>query len=131
MSPVRWVALVTCVAAIAGPVAAQSILQFDQWMQKIDRHSQSIQRNVAARESVAALADAREVGDLYKQMADYFARRGDNTEDAVRLSKEGAVLAEAVVKSLQENDFAAASRSVTSITHACRDCHVRYKPLEP
>ncbi len=100
-------------------------------MQKIDRRSQSIQRNLAARESVAALADAREIGELYRLMEDYFARRGGNSEDAVKLSKDGAGLLDATAKSLQANDFDGALRSATSLTRACRDCHVKYKPLDP
>lgn len=140
MSPACWfgiysratrVVLAACLVAVAGPVAAQSILQFDQWMQKIDRRSQSIQRHLTARESAAAQADAREVGELYQLMEDYFIRRGSNSEDAVKFSRDGAELADAVVKLLQLNDFDGASRSVASITHACRDCHIKYKPLDP
>jgi hypothetical protein len=100
-------------------------------MQKIDRRSQSIQRNLAARELVGALADAREVGELYRLMEGYFGRRGGNSEDAVKFSRDGAALADAVVKSLQGNDFDGASEFATSITRACRECHVRYKPLDP
>jgi hypothetical protein len=117
---------------IAGIPAAesQSVLQFDKWMQRIDRRSQSIQRNIAARDSVAALTDAREVGELYSLMADYFEQRGDAAE-AVKLSREGAALAAAAANSLQGNDYDAASFSAKSIAKACRDCHVRYKPLDP
>jgi hypothetical protein len=99
-------------------------------MQRIDRRSQSIQRNLAVRDAAAALADAREVGDLYRRMKDYFSQRGDATE-AVRLAGDGAVLADTVVKSLQGSDFITASISATSIARACRDCHIRYKPLDP
>jgi hypothetical protein len=99
-------------------------------MQKIDRRSQSMQRDLTARDSAASAADAREVIDLYRLMAEFFSKRADAT-DAVKFSKDGAELAEAVVISLQGNDLEAASRSATSITRACRDCHFKYKPLEP
>lgn len=99
-------------------------------MQRIDRRSQSMQRNITARDPVAASTDAREVAELYGFMADYFTQRGDAAE-AVKLARDGAVLAGTVVDSLRESDFAGASRYARSIATACRDCHIRYKPLEP
>ena len=140
MTRARWargaartakVVLATCCVAAAAPIAAESILQFDQWMQKIDRRSQSMQRDLAAHAPAAALSDAREIGELYRLMQDYFVRRGDNSEDAVKLSRDGAALADAVAGLVQENDFDGALRSAGALTRACRDCHVRYKPLEP
>lgn len=125
-----WVVLATCFIAAVKPAASQSILQFDSWMQKVDRRSQSIQRNLAVRDSAAALADAREIGKLYRLMEDYFTQRGDAV-DAVKLASDGATLADAVARSLQGNDFTTAFVSATSIARACRDCHIKYKPLDP
>jgi len=119
-----------CLIAVAGPVASQSILQFDRWMQRIDRRSQSILRNISVRDAAAASADAREVGELYGLMENYFLQRS-GADDAVKFSKDGVALAAAVVRSLEGSDFEEASHAATSITHACRDCHIRYKPLEP
>jgi hypothetical protein len=123
----RWIVLAAWVAA-ASPAASQSVLQFDKWMQRIDRRSQGVQRNLALRDPVAAAADAREVGELYRLLEVYFTQRGDAV-DAVRLSRDGAALADAVITSVQANDFDAASRSALSIARACRDCHIEYKPL--
>src|SRR5581483_10384542 len=112
------------------PAASQSVLEFDAWMQKIDRRSQSVQRNLASRNPAAALADARELGELYKLMEGYFTRRGD-AADAARFAAEGGALIDAAVVSLQSNDFDAAARSASSVARACRECHIEYKPLEP
>lgn len=120
--------LVACLLVAAGPAVAQSILQFDTWMQRIDRRSQSVQRHLAQRGSADAISDAREVGELYRLMAGYFTERGD-AADAVKLAKDGAALADAVITSVQAEDFDAASRSAISIARACRDCHIQYKPL--
>lgn len=128
---IRWIAVAACIIAGAGrPAASQSVLEFDAWMQKIDRRSQSVQRNLALRNPVAALADARELGALYKLMQTYFAQRGD-AADAARFATEGSALIGAAVVSLQSNDFDAASRSVSSVARACRECHIKYKPLVP
>lgn len=110
-------------------VRAQSVLDFDEWMQKIDRRSQSMQRNLTRKDVNGATADAREIGELYGSMETYFARKG-NAANAVKLSKEGRDLAATVVGSMTGNDFAAASQAALGIAHACRTCHLEYKPLE-
>lgn len=114
----------------AGKMAvAQSVLDFDEWMQRIDRRSQSVQRNLAAGDGNAAVADAREIGELYGSMEAYFSRRG-NADNAVKLSREGRDLAATVVSSVAAKDFAAASKAAVSIARACRSCHSEYKPLD-
>ena len=110
-------------------VCAQSVLDFDEWMQKIDRRSQSVQRNLIRKDVDGATADAREIAELYGSMETYFTRRG-NAGNAVKLSKEGRDLAATVVESVAANDFAAASQAAVGIAHACRTCHLEYKPLE-
>ena len=124
---------VTSVAALAVFAAAQvafgqSVLDFDEWMQRIDRRSQSVQRNLAAGDANTASADAREIGELYGSMEAYFSRK-DNADNAVKLSREGRELAATVVRSVAAKDFAAASKAAVSIARACRACHLDYKPL--
>ena len=88
-----------------------------------------MQRNLAAEEADAAIADAREIGELYGSMEAYFSRRG-NADKAVKLSREGRELAATVVRSVTAKDFATASRAAVSIARACRSCHSEYKPLD-
>ena len=126
------VAIAIALAALAATeqVAwAQSVLEFDEWMQKIDRKSQSVQRYLTNKDANGATADARQIGELYGSMEAYFSRKG-NAADAVKLSKEGRELAATVVKSVAGKDFAAASQAALSIARACRTCHLAYKPLD-
>jgi hypothetical protein len=123
-------AFAACLVAAAVPATPQSVLQLDKWMQSVDRRSQAMQRNLARQDSAAALSDAREVGELYRLMQDYFTQRGDATE-AAKLASDGAALADDVIKSLQSDDLDTASVSAISIARGCRDCHVKYKPLDP
>ncbi len=108
---------------------AQSILDFDEWMQKIDRRSQSVQRNLARKDAGAASADAREIADLYGSMETFFNSKGISG-NAIKLSREGRELAATVVKSVAGNDFATATEAAVGIAHACRTCHLQYKPLD-
>jgi hypothetical protein len=125
------VAVVVATGVLAAGQAAfgQSVLDFDDWMEKIDRRSQSVQRNLANKSADAASADAREIGDLYGSMETYFTRRG-NADNAVKLSKEGKDLAATVIRAAAAKDFAAASQAAVTIAKACRTCHAEYKPLE-
>src|SRR5882757_5151102 len=124
------VALAALAVFGAGEVAfGQSVLDFDEWMQRIDRRSQSVQRNLAAGDGNAASADAREIGELYGSMEAYFSRRG-NADNAVKLSREGRELAATVVRSVAAKDFATASKAAVSIARGCRTCHLDYKPLD-
>jgi hypothetical protein len=124
------ITLVAFAVLAAGQVAlGQSVLDFDEWMQRIDRRSQSVQRNLAAADAGAASADAREIGELYGSMEAYFSRRG-NAGNAVKLSREGRELAATVVRSVASKDFATASKAAVSIARACRACHLDYKPLD-
>lgn len=108
---------------------AQSILEFDKWMQAIERRSQSVQRNLTARDAEAAAADAREIGELYGRLEQFFLKKAD-AANAVRLSREGRELSASVVRAVAAGDFKAASSAAISVARACRDCHFEYKPLE-
>jgi len=131
LSPKRRAALLlVALCAAAGNDCAQSILQFDRWMQRIERRSQSVQRHLTAKEAPSAIADAQEISELYQLMEQYFAQR-ENSANAVKISRDGRDLAAAIVNGVQASDFEAASRSAISLARACRDCHFEYKPLDP
>ena len=127
-----WKRRLLCAAwslSLLVPVAApQSILDFDEWMQRIDEGSQHLQRRIAARDVPAATAAAREIEELYALMEQFFAKRDDST-DAVRWSREGREYAQRAQSELGARRFAAARRHALAIAHGCRDCHYQYKPL--
>ena len=122
--------LVCCalLAAISLGAAAQNILDFDDWMQRIDDGSQNLQRHIAARDSGAATAAAREIEEMYALMEKFFEKRGE-ADDAVRWSREGREFAIRAQADLSARRFAAARRNALAIAHGCRDCHFNYKPL--
>jgi hypothetical protein len=128
----RRMAAACCAVVLIGglPAAAgaQSIFDFDDWMQRIDDGSQDLQRHIAARDSKAATATAREIEELYGLMEEFFGKRRESAS-AVRYSREGRDSARAALRALATGKFAAARRSALDIAHGCRDCHYNYKPL--
>jgi len=131
-SPVRaWLRLLVVavfVALLSFAALAQNILDFDDWMQRIDDGSQDLQRHIAARDAQAASAAAREIEELYGLMEKFFEKRGDAAE-AVRSSREGLEFARKAQRELAAGRFGNARRSALAIAHGCRDCHFNYKPL--
>ena len=123
------VTLVTLAAAAITTARAASVLDFDVWMRAIDKHSVDVQKNIDARKSEAAIADAREIERLYGLMETYFVDDG-HAPDAVTLSQSGKALAAGIPASLAAQDFDGAARSAVELAHACNDCHDNHKPFQ-
>jgi hypothetical protein len=118
----------TLMAALSFGVAAQNLLDFDDWMQRIEDGSLDLQRHIAARDPQAASGAAREIEEMYGQMEKFFEKRGD-ADDAVRWSREGRQFAARAQADLAAGRYVSARRNALAIAHACRDCHFIYKPL--
>jgi len=123
------VALVTLAAAGLTGARAASVLDFDVWMRAIDKHSVEVQKNIDARKTEAAAADARELARLYGLMETYFVDDG-HAPDAVTLSPSGKALATGIPAALAAQDFDGAASSALAIAHACNDCHDNHKPFQ-
>jgi len=123
-------------AALAGIGAAflsvqafgQSADEFDAWMRTIDEKNQSVQRNIAAKDASAAAEDARAIQDTFRQVEEFWKRRG-HAEDAADLSRKAEERAAEVVKSIAAKDFDAASAQSIGIAETCTACHRLYRPL--
>ena len=123
------VAVIALVAAAATAARAASVLDFDVWMRAIDKHSVDVQKNIAAGNTDAAVADALELARLYGLMEAYFVEDG-HAPDAVTLSQSGKALAVAIPTALAAKDADGAARSALELAHACNDCHDNHKPFQ-
>ena len=123
------VSLVALCAAAATAARAASVLDFDVWMRAIDKRSVDVQKNIEARKTAAAVADAQELARLYGLMETYFVDDG-KAPDAVALSRSGKALAAGIPAALAAQDFDGAASSALAIAHACNDCHDNHKPFQ-
>ena len=105
--------------------AADGELDMDL-MQTIEDTNKSLASNIAMQNAAGSTADARELHTLFVQVEAHFAAKGD-APDAVDLSRKSKDLAEAIVKSVGDKNFEAASNSATDLSRACRTCHTFYK----
>ena len=123
------VSLVTLSAIAITAARAASVLDFDVWMRAIDKRSVDVQKNIEARKSDAAIADAREIERLYGLMETYFVDDG-HAPDAVTLSQSGKTLAAGIPTAIAAQDFDGAAKAALEISHACNDCHDVHKPFQ-
>ena len=123
------VSLVALSAVALTAARAASVLDFDVWMRAIDKRSVDVQKNIDARKTEAAAADARELARLYALMETYFIDDG-HAPDAVTLSQSGKALAAGIPAALEAQDFDGASKAALEISHACNDCHDVHKPFQ-
>ena len=123
------VAILTLAAIAATAARAASVLDFEVWMRSSDKHSVDVQRNLEARNPVAAAADAQELSRLYGLMAQYVVDDG-HAADAVEFSRSGKALADAIPPAIAAGDFDAASKAALDLSHACNDCHDVHKPFQ-
>ena len=123
------VVLVTLVAAVATAARAASILDFDVWMRAIDKRSVDVQKNIDARKTEAATADAQELARLYQLMETYFVDDA-HSADAVEMSRSGKAFAAAIGPALAAKDYDGASKAALDLSHACNDCHDVHKPFQ-
>jgi hypothetical protein len=117
-----------CLALLATTLLAQSVDEFDGWMRTIDEKNQSVQRNIAAKDSVAAAADAKTLGETFQLVENFWKQRG-NAPDAVELSQKARQQAAAVAQAIAAKDFDGASAQSIRIAETCTACHRLYRPL--
>ena len=123
------VATLAITAGIVTVARAASVLDFDVWMRSIDKHSVEVQKNIDARKTDAAIADAQELARLYGLMEAYFVNDG-HAEDAVTMSRSGKDLAAAIAPAITAQDYDKASKAAVDLAHACNDCHDVHKPFQ-
>jgi len=107
---------------------AQSPDEFDAWMRTIDEKTQSVQRNIAAKDAKAATDDAKTMQHTFRLVEQFWKQRG-HAEDAVDLAQKAEERAADVVKSIAAKDFDTASAQSIKIAETCTACHRLYRPL--
>lgn len=107
---------------------AASILDFDNWMQRIEKRALSMQRNMKRGNGAAGAADAREIEELYRLMQAWFEQAG-NAEEAVQISRRGREFAALLATRSAAGQFEDARETVRSLMRDCQTCHREYKPL--
>ena len=95
-------------------------------MQIMEDTQKSLSSNIALKASKGALADARELEEMFKEVEEFFVKKG-NAADGVTWSQESRALAGGVAKAVAASDFDGASQKAVSLAKTCKACHAIYK----
>jgi len=131
----RTVALIAVAAlSIGGAAYAASILEFDRWMQRVEKKMLSVQKNFQRKNIEAAASEAKEIEELYRLMQVFFENRKHpdqkDTEKGIAMFKEGREAAAQMAVHAAAGNFDAAQASAKTIARDCKACHREYKPLD-
>lgn len=111
---------------IAGSVAAALDEIEEDFMQDVEDIQKSMTSNISLQDAATATSEAKELEAMFKDVEDFYVRKGD-AADAVDWSKESRAYLADIVKSLNTKNFDAASESAVALAKTCKACHKIYK----
>ena len=114
---------------ISSAAYAVSILEFDRWMQRIEKKMLSVQKHIQRKDSQSAVMEAKEIEELYRLTQVYFESKTDAIK-GVQMSKDGRDAASQMALHAAAGNFDSAQAAAKLIARDCRPCHREYKPLD-
>jgi len=96
------------------------------WMKAIEDANKNLASDIALKNTKSAVADAKELEELFIKVDGFFSDKGD-AHEAVALSKKSLELTHAISSAVSAGDFDAATESATTLSRTCRSCHTFYK----
>ncbi|MFL9710374.1 hypothetical protein [Methylobacillus sp. Pita1] len=111
---------------IAGSVAAALDEIEEDFMQDIEDIQKSMTSNISLQDAATATSEAQELEVMFKDVEDFYVRKGD-APDAVDWSKESRTYLTEIVTALNKKNFATASESAVALAKTCKACHKIYK----
>jgi cytochrome c556 len=105
---------------------AQSEGDYQGWMKSNPVNMASLNKNLAAKDGAAAAADAQKLEATFKQVEDFWKKRG-GADDAVNFAAKAQAAAASVAKDAQAGNFDQAAADVKSLQANCGGCHMAHR----
>lgn len=121
----NYVLAVVAALLVAGALA-QSEADYQSWMKSNPPTVGSLNRNIAAKDGAAAAADAQKLEATFKQVEDFWKKRG-GADDAVNFAAKAQTAAAAVAKDASAGNFDQAAADVKSLQANCGGCHMAHR----
>jgi hypothetical protein len=118
--------LVAIGALIVVGALAQSDSDFQTWMKSNPATMGSLNKNIAAKDGAAASADAQKLEATFKQVEDFWKKRG-GADDAVNFATKAQTAAAAIAKDASAGNFDQAAADVKSLQSNCGGCHMAHR----
>ena len=119
--------IVMAVSAVfsAALLSAQSESDYQGWMKTVGATTDSLLKNVAAKDAAAVTASAQTLQDTFKQVEMFWDKRG--VADAVNFAKLAQTVAATVVKDAAAGNMDQATTDTNSLAAACGGCHTAHR----
>jgi hypothetical protein len=105
---------------------AQSESDFQSWMKSNPVNMGSLNKNIAAKDGPAATADAQKLEATFKQVEDFWKKRG-GADDAVDFAVKAQTAAAAIAKDASAGNFDQAATDVKILQANCGGCHKAHR----
>ena len=117
-------AIVTALVVVGA--LAQSESDYQAWMKSNPVNMGSLNKNIAAKDGAAAAADAQKLEATFRQVEDFWKKRG-GADDAVNFAMKAQKAAAAVAKDASGGNFDQAAADVKSLQANCGGCHMAHR----
>jgi cytochrome c556 len=122
----RICVLASVISGLAGgALFAQGDNDYQIWMKAVAASNGTLQKGIAAKDKGAVVADAQKLQDTFKQVGDFWQKRG--AADAVNFAKQAETAAGAVAKSAANGDMDQASADAKTLGATCGGCHMAHR----
>jgi hypothetical protein len=96
-------------------------------MKAIEGATKDLDSSIVYKDVPGAISNAEFIRDSLLWAEGYFSQKG-NADDAVKWSRQGRELADAIAAFAKKKEFAAADDAFGSLKKVCKSCHDAYKP---
>lgn len=103
---------------------AQSDADYMGWMKSAVAAKGKVAKGIAAKDKGVA-ADAKVMEDSFKQIEDYWTKKG--AADATGFAKQARTASADVAKAAAAGDFDAANAALTVVGGTCAGCHMAHR----
>jgi cytochrome c556 len=124
MQKMYVLAIVTALVVVGA--LAQSESDYQAWMKSNPVNMGNLNKNIAAKDGAAAAADAQKLEATFKQVEDFWKKRG-GADDAVNFAMKAQMAAAAVAKDALGGNFDQAAADVKSLQANCGGCHMAHR----
>lgn len=121
----RFRSLVVCLMALGVLVLAQDEADFQKWMKTAGGTAGSLRKNLEAKNGHAASADARKLEDVFKQVHDYWHKKG--VDDAMMTAMDASARFKEVGEFAAAGKFDDAGAALKNAMAACGACHKAHR----
>ena len=125
----RQMNVLAVVTALVVGALAQTDSDYQGWMKTTGATMGSLNKKIAAKDGAGAAADAEKLEATFKQVEEFWKKRG--ADDAVNFAMKAQMAAAAVATAATAGNLDQAAAQVKSLQSNCAGCHMAHREGTP